>query len=357
MARNWFFGLSSRVLMLAVAGLLVLSYLTIVVNPAQAWLVTILGLMFVPLSFVNFLLILWAAKRRSKAIVIPLLAFLPSLFFLGRYVQFGGEGVSEKAPETLKIISYNVGAFSQFEKSEGLQSKPQCVDSVISFIAAQDADIICLQEFHIDDISKVKQYLRRNFKEYRAEYFINHQHGHGSGNVTLSRIPVKGKGVINFEESANLALYTDHESDGKVFRVYNCHFQSYGISFNGMVRAFSERNDALFAEAGRKVKKSILLRPKQVNQVFDHIETSPMDAFICGDFNDNPMSYTYYRLTRGRKDSFMEAGSGFGSTFSFLWPMLRIDYILFPDFCEAAAHEVIRLPYSDHYPVVAEVKM
>jgi endonuclease/exonuclease/phosphatase family metal-dependent hydrolase len=124
-----------------------------------------------------------------------------------------------------------------------------------------------------------------------------------------------------------------------------------------MVRAFSERNDALFAEAGRKVKKSILLRPKQVNQVFDHIEASPMDAFICGDFNDNPMSYTYYRLTRGRKDSFMEAGSGFGSTFSFLWPMLRIDYILFPDFCEAAAHEVIRLPYSDHYPVVAEVKM
>ena len=42
MARNWFFGLSSRVLMLAVAGLLVLSYLTIVVNPAQAWVVTIL---------------------------------------------------------------------------------------------------------------------------------------------------------------------------------------------------------------------------------------------------------------------------------------------------------------------------
>ena len=97
------------------------------------------------------------------------------------------------------------------------------------------------------------------------------------------------------------------------------------------------------------------MRPKQVNQVFDHIESSPMEAFICGDFNDNPMSYTYHRLTRGRKDSFIEAGKGFGATFSFLWPMLRIDYVLFPDRCEGAGYSVQRLPYSDHYPIIAEI--
>lgn len=355
MARNWFFGLSSRVLMLIVAGLLVLSYLTIVVNPAQAWVVTVLGLLFVPLSFVNFLLILWALKRRSKAIVIPLLAFLPSLFFLGRYVQFGGNQEHESQVAPLKVISYNVGAFSQACGKVHVDNRRQCADSIFSFLLSQDADIICLQEFHVDDINKVKSYLRKNFKDYKAEYFINHQYGQGSGNVTLSRFPVKGKGVINFEESANLALYTDHEVDGKLFRVYNCHFQSYGISFNGMVRAMSERDDEAFAATGRKVKKSILMRPKQVNQVFDHIESSPMEAFICGDFNDNPMSYTYHRLTRGRKDSFIEAGKGFGATFSFLWPMLRIDYVLFPDRCEGSGYSVQRLPYSDHYPIIAEI--
>lgn len=355
MARNWFFGLSSRVLMLIVAGLLVLSYLTIVVNPAQAWVVTFLGLLFVPLSFVNFLLILWALKRRSKAIVIPLLAFLPSLFFFGRYVQFGGEQEHDAQAVSLKVISYNVGAFSQAGGKAHVDDRRECADSIFSFLLSQNADIICLQEFHVDDINKVKSYLRKNFKDYKAEYFINHQYGQGSGNVTLSRFPVKGKGVINFEESANLALYTDHEVDGKLFRVYNCHFQSYGISFNGMVRAMGERDDEAVAATGRKVKKSILMRPKQVNQVFDHIEASPMEAFICGDFNDNPMSYTYHRLTRGRKDSFIEAGKGFGATFSLLWPMLRIDYVLFPDRCSGYGHSVLRIPYSDHYPVIAEI--
>ncbi len=357
MAKNWILGISSRLLMLIVAGLLVLSYLTIAVNPAQAWVVAILGLLFIPLSLINFLLILWAVKRRSKAIAIPLLAFLPALFFLGRYVQFNGENDDLHGGMPMKVISYNVGAFSLYSSDAQVDNRVECADSIFSFLMSQDADVICLQEFHVDDIDKVKQYLRRHFKGYKAEYFINHQGGHGSGNVTLSRYPVKGKGVINFDESANLALYTDYEVDRRQFRVYNCHFQSYGISFNGIVRAIAENDEEAFAATGRKVKKSILLRPKQVNQVFNHIEDCPTDAFVCGDFNDNPMSYTYQRMKRGRKDSFVEAGKGFGATFSLLWPMLRIDYVLMPKRCKGVTHEVPRLPYSDHYPVVTEVQI
>ena len=82
---NKFFGITSRLLMTIVAGLLVLSYVSIVVNPAKVWLFSILGLAFVPLSVVNLILLLWAVKRRSKSFVIPLLALLPSLIFLGRY--------------------------------------------------------------------------------------------------------------------------------------------------------------------------------------------------------------------------------------------------------------------------------
>ena len=355
MAKNWLFGLSSRVLMLIVAGLLVLSYLTIAVNPAQAWVVTLLGLMFIPLSLINLLLILWALKRRSKAVVIPLLAFLPSLLFLGRYIQLGSDDVAPIQGVPLKVVTYNVGAFSQFDKDSGPNGKKECTDSIIAYLLSQEADIICLQEFHVDDINKTKQFIRRHFKDYYAEYFINHQNGQGSGNLTLSRFPVKDKGVINFDESSNLALYTDYVVERRKFRVYNCHFQSYGISFNGIVRAISENDEAAVAATGRKVKQSILLRPKQVNQVFDHIESSPMDSFVCGDFNDNPMSYTYQRMIRGRKDSFVEAGHGVGATFSLLWPMLRIDYILFPERCSGVSHNVSRLPYSDHYPVVAEI--
>ena len=89
--RNRFFGLTSRVLMLIVAGLLILSYASIVVNPAKVWLISLVGIFFVPLSVLNLILLLWAIKRRSKSFVIPLLALLPAFFFGGRYVQFDSE--------------------------------------------------------------------------------------------------------------------------------------------------------------------------------------------------------------------------------------------------------------------------
>ena len=105
------------------------------------------------------------------------------------------------------------------------------------------------------------------------------------------------------------------------------------------------------------MKRSITRRPKQVDKVFSDIENCPVDAFVCGDFNDNPMSYTYYRMTRGRKDAFVESGHGFGATYADLWPVLRIDYILFPDKYMSVSHRIPRIPFSDHYPVVAEISI
>jgi endonuclease/exonuclease/phosphatase family metal-dependent hydrolase len=231
------------------------------------------------------------------------------------------------------------------------------VDSIFSFIRQQDPDIICLQEFSIANAEKVKSYLKHRFKDYTAEYYLFPDARNSFGNLTLSRLPVEGKGRIRFEESANLAIYTDHLAGDRHFRVYHCHFESYNISMTGLVRAVSTRDSTVMAQTGTKVKRSITRRPKQVDQVFDDIENCPVDAFVCGDFNDNPMSYTYYRMTRDRKDAFVEAGKGFGATYSLLWPMLRIDYVLFPENGRALSHHIPRVPYSDHYPVITEIEL
>lgn len=357
--RNLFFGLTSRVLMLIVAGLLILSYASIVVNPAKVWLISLVGIFFVPLSLVNAFLLLWAIKRLSKSFLIPLMALLPAFFFVGRYVQIDTEEerIARMADtgNTLTVMTYNVGRFALDD--DIFASRSECADSVFDFILSQDADIVCLQEFHTDDVDKVKTYLRRKMKGYEAEYYL-FPTGHGAfGNVTLSRLPIEGKGVIKFEESANLALYTDYRAGEKHFRVYNCHFESYNISLSGLVRALAGRNRAAFAETGNKMKRSITRRPKQVDKVFSNIEGCPVESFVCGDFNDNPMSYTYYRMKRGRKDAFIEAGHGFGATFAALWPMLRIDYVLFPESCSGVSHSIPRVCMSDHYPVVTEIEL
>lgn len=359
MAGKWLFGLTSRMLMLIVAGLLVLSYASIVVNPAKVWLISLVGIFFVPLSVVNLILLLWAVKRRSRSFLIPLLVLLPAFFFLGRYVRIDTDKAKTErlayAGDALKIMSYNVGRFALDDGSAA--SRDDCADSVFSFIREQEPDIVCLQEFHISDVDKVKSYLRRKMPDYNVEYYLFPTSNGAFGNVTLSRLQIEGKGVIKFEESANLSIYTDHRKGERHFRVYNCHFESYNISVSGMMRSLTGNAGDVLTLTGNKMKKSITRRPKQVDKVFSDIGKCPVDAFVCGDFNDNPMSYTYYRMIRGRKDAFVEAGHGFGATYASLWPMLRIDYVLYPENFKAVSNEIPRLGFSDHYPVVASIAL
>ena len=42
-------------------------------------------------------------------------------------------------------------------------------------------------------------------------------------------------------------------------------------------------------------------------------------------------------------------------TFIPVWPLLRIDYILVPGNVECVEHIIHKMPFSDHYPVTAEV--
>jgi endonuclease/exonuclease/phosphatase family metal-dependent hydrolase len=359
MARNRFFGLTNRVLLLLAALLLVLSYLSMVINPAKLWLMSLAGLMFVPFLLFNIFLLIWAFVRRSKAFMIPLLAIVPAIFFMTRYVHVRGD---EQPPavlseNVLKVISWNVGRFSLHHPSAGVGGFEQCADSIFSYIREQQPDIVCLQEFKIKDARKVKQYLKKRMPGYSSEYYIFTGSNGSTGNLTLSRMPVRNRGVVKFEGGTNLAIFCDYEHAGKVFRVYNCHFESYNISFSGIARAMMSSEKDLFAETGIKMRRSISRRPKQVDKVFHDIESCPVESFVCGDFNDNPMSYTYFRMMRDRQDTFVEAGDGFGATYSRLWPMLRIDYVLCPKSCTVVTHETPKVKLSDHYPVITEIAL
>ena len=65
-ARPGIFGMvTSRMLMVIVAAMLVLSYISVVINPAKVWIISLVGLIFIDLSALNLFLLLWAFKSRS----------------------------------------------------------------------------------------------------------------------------------------------------------------------------------------------------------------------------------------------------------------------------------------------------
>ena len=92
MSRTRFAGITSRILMLIAAGVQVTTYLSVLVNPSKVWIMTVFGLLFIPVSLLNIFLLVWGMKRMSKAAFIPLLALLPSVFFFGKYIRFAGSG-------------------------------------------------------------------------------------------------------------------------------------------------------------------------------------------------------------------------------------------------------------------------
>ena len=101
------------------------------------------------------------------------------------------------------------------------------------------------------------------------------------------------------------------------------------------------------------MRRSIRERPRQVAHVLKSVNSTSVRSLVLGDFNDTPLSYTYFRLLRGRYDTFVKAGKGFGATYRALWPFLRIDYILYPKDLHAVSYEVEEATYSDHFPVIA----
>lgn len=357
MSKSLIGGITNRVLMLIAAALLVLSYISAFVNPAGTWYLMLPGLLFFPLALLNVFLLVWAIARRSRAFLIPIVALLPTLFFAGRYFQTGNSGtvLPETSGNNIKIVSYNVGRFSNIRDKNGKVCRKECEDSVYAFLRRTDPDIICLQEYFASDTEALRTAMETYFHDYDYDFYVfSGKHG-CFGNIILSRLPILGQGVVKFEHSTNLAVYADIRAGGKAFRLYNCHFESYNISYPAIVKGLKHRKDGIWKETERKMQHSLSLRPEQVDKVLRHIADCPVETVLCGDFNDNPMSYTYQRLIRGHRDTFCEAGHGFGATYSVLWPALRIDYIFIPKTFEALSHSSPHVRFSDHYPVVSVI--
>lgn len=347
-----FLGITTRFVLLLAAGLLVVSYLSSYFNPATAWFMTLFGLLYIPLLLLNALLLVWSLVRGSRAFVIPLLALIPSLFLVGKYYQFDTPDPPQE--RGVRIISYNVGRFAMSPDGLSVQA---ATDSVTRFLRAQEADIICLQEVSAETAAELRPFLAASFPGYDIEYYVYQGKSSCYGNVTLSRFPALDKGKIVFGQSANLALFSDYDIKGTRLRIYNCHFQSYNISLSGIFKSLKGDYREAWHSAEQKMKNSLTLRPSQVDQVMTHIEDCPVAAFVVGDFNDNPMSYTYRRLIHGRHDTFVEAGQGFGATYAGLRPFLRIDYILCPKHLQVLSHTVARKGFSDHYPIISDIKL
>jgi len=324
---------------------LCLSYLSVFVDPSNCSIPLFFGLFYIPLAAINIFFMIIAIVRGKKYMLIPILALMPAICFAELYAKIGCEEKSHTS-EPVKIVTYNVGRYSAGNSRESREAK---VAHIRDFLQREDADVICLQEFSVADTTTISSILPklpyRHFHLYRGNSYF--------GNITLSKYPIVKSGILSFPKSTNLCIWSDVKFGCRIVRIYNCHLESYAMSFTALIKKLSRKghfSDEMVQVHG-KMRGTNVRRSGQVSKLMENIAGSDSPVIICGDLNDTPMSYTYHRLSSGCKDSFLEGGSGFSSTYSTLWPLLRIDYILLPDQYSADNHRITRIGCSDHYPV------
>jgi len=152
--------------------------------------------------------------------------------------------------------------------------------------------------------------------------------------------------------TANNAIYADVVKGNDTLRVYNVHLQSLRIDAN-VENLKTEDSERLINKAGETFK----MQQEQAELFVEHKDKSPYKMVICGDFNNTAYSYVYKEIKGDLKDSFEEAGNGFGRTFDFRYFPVRIDFILVDDAFEVNNFKVHEEKLSDHYPIHAKISL
>jgi endonuclease/exonuclease/phosphatase family metal-dependent hydrolase len=200
-------------------------------------------------------------------------------------------------------------------------------------------------------------------------YFVPAENEHSdnsSGVAIFSKYPIidTASFSLNLNQKGEHLIYADIKLKNKTFRIFTTHL--IPIKFADWENK-RQLNEELYGDAGNSYKRIFSklirgydLRYYQSELAGKKITQSPYPVVICGDFNDVPNSSTYFNVKGNLQDPFLKKGSWTGRTtrtsFGFLSPTLRIDYILASRDFNVLQFQIMHIPYSDHYPLITDLQ-
>ena len=236
---------------------------------------------------------------------------------------------------TFSIMSYNVRIFNKYEWIP----RKDIDQKIVDFIKREQPDILCFQEF-LHEKEALFDYYPYKYIRYKTK---NQQ----TGQAIFSKFPIYNKGSLEFPHTGNNAIFADIIKDNDSIRVYNLHLESLRI--NTQENVTQEKSEQLF----RRMGESFGLQQTQAEIFTNHRDVCKLDKIVCGDFNNTQFSNIYRQVKGEMKDTFKEAGAGFGSTFNFKYFPVRIDFILVDETIKINRHKTYSEEFSDHFPVSA----
>ncbi|WP_040251116.1 endonuclease/exonuclease/phosphatase family protein [Psychroserpens mesophilus] len=317
---------------------LLLSYVLPFMAPKQFAFLSVLSLAVPALIIINILFgVYWLLNVKRQLLLSLFVLAIGYTHVFSLYKFSSSKNVDDS--QNISVMNYNVRLFNVFDWIKDQNVK----QDISNFIAEKQPDILCIQEYRPDAEVKLEGYFK--YEELSGKQVKN-------GQAIFTKFPIVNSGSIEFPNTSNNAIFADVVKGADTIRIYNVHLQSLGIDPT-VEKLKNENSENLL----KRVSSTFKMQQFQTELFLKHKKDCPYKMIICGDFNNTPYSYVYKEIKGDLKDAFKQAGNGFGRTFDFKFFPVRIDFVLVDEGFKVNSFKTFDIKLSDHYPVMAKVKL
>jgi endonuclease/exonuclease/phosphatase family metal-dependent hydrolase len=321
------------------------AYLLPFLAPKAFPLLSVLTL-FMPLFFVfNALFFFYWGFQFKKRMILSGLVLLMGITFINKFYKFSAKEFPE-SEKNFTVMSYNVRLFNVFKWID----RDDVPSQIVNFINDKNPDILCIQEYSTSaDI---------DLKVYPHKYILMAGDQIKTGQAIFSKFPIINEGNIVFPNSNNNVIFADIKKGKETIRVYNMHLQSIKISpdVTEINDDINVMNQSKSQKLLKRISKAFKQQQQQAELFKEHKNDCSYPLIVCGDMNNSAFSYVYRNIKGKLRDSFEEAGKGFGATYKFRYYPARIDYIFADEKMKVKKFESFSdFENSDHYPIMTQL--
>ena len=328
-------------------------------NPATHPLLSTLGMAFPFFVVANLLfLFFWLTFKWTK-VWIPIVGFFLAYIPIHIYMPFH---IPQELPDsTFKLVSYNVcGYGGNFKYENGFET-------VRDYLRDEQADIVCLQEDN-------DTWRRNVFKEYEKIFAYNDTAVLCKSELSFNalgihtRFPIVRRERIDYHSVVNNGSVAWWLKVGKdTLIVINNHFEGCHLNQTDREQYRQMLKGELVRDSVRKESKLLMVklaeanakRSVQIDRVCEYVRAhAGYPIIVCGDFNDNPLSYSCHAMSQMLKDCYVETGRGIGLSFNQKAFLFRIDHVFCSENIQPFNCKVdSKMDASDHYPISCRLKI
>ncbi len=308
-----------------------------------------------------FISLVYWLLRRAKRALLPLTVLLLGYGFIKRtFVMHDSQASLHKQ---IKILNYNVyGMYSNdYEGNE------ENVKALKKFMKNEEADIKVFQEFYSNKDRKAFRSIEYLSEDYPHYAFIplkeeNFDKNEKMGLAIFSKYPIIHFEGEQYKNSSNGYLLADIVIDKDTIRLINVQLWSMGIRVGKVTGNIREQDYSNAKKEGRGIlaslKKGFINHRREMDQINRMIQKSPYPILVMGDLNETPYGYAYGTIRERLKNSFEEAGNGFGFTLNRSPYVVRIDNQFFSEEFNILQFQTLRkVKFSDHFPIIGTYEL